>query len=105
MPQLANAQFDRPAGRNTGRLFLSFGSQSAPTGLAIVHWLGCINAIKINFVYFIKSRKKKHHNENTTTILNNYWKNLAICKALCNIVTHVSFTSQFMDLLLSTSLK
>ena len=47
MRHLANAQYwDRPAGGNTGRLFLAFGGRSAPTGLAIVHWIGCINAIK-----------------------------------------------------------
>ena len=48
MRHLANAQYwDRPAGGNTGRLFLALVGQSAPTGLAIVHWIGSINAIKI----------------------------------------------------------
>ena len=28
----------------------SLAGQSAPTGLAIVHWIGCINAIKLLFV-------------------------------------------------------
>ena len=31
---------DRPAGGNTGRLFLALAGRSAPTGLAIVHWIG-----------------------------------------------------------------
>ena len=31
----------------TGRLFLTFGGPVALAGKAIVHWIGCINAIKI----------------------------------------------------------
>ena len=29
--------------------FWCLAGRSAPTGLAIVHWIGCINAIKISF--------------------------------------------------------
>ena len=47
MRHMASAQYwDRPAGGNTGCLFLTIAGRSAPTGLAIVHWVGCINAIK-----------------------------------------------------------
>ena len=50
MRHLANAQYwDRPAGGNTGGLFLAFGGPVC-TELAIVHWIGCINAIKFIFV-------------------------------------------------------
>ena len=41
---------DHPASGNTGCLFLA--GRSTPTGLAIVHWIGCINAIKIIFLMF-----------------------------------------------------
>ena len=48
MRHLANAQYwDRPAGGNTYVFFWRLAGRSAPTGLAIVHWIGCINAIKI----------------------------------------------------------
>ena len=29
--------------------FWRLAGRSAPTGLAIVHWIGCINAIKLNY--------------------------------------------------------
>ena len=29
--------------------FWRLAGRSAPTGLAIVHWIGCINAIKMSF--------------------------------------------------------
>ena len=55
MRNLANAQWDRPASMVTsGRLFLSFGG---PTILAIVHWIGCINAIKKSLQKLQKSIK------------------------------------------------
>ena len=42
---LGSAQYwDRPAGQDV--FFWCLAGQSAPTGLAIVHWIGCINAIK-----------------------------------------------------------
>ena len=40
------------ASGNTGRLLLKFGGRSSPTGLAIVHWIGCINAIKMVLLSF-----------------------------------------------------
>ena len=47
MRHLASAQYwIGLAGGNTGRLFPTFGGLSVPTGLAIGHWIGCINAIK-----------------------------------------------------------
>ena len=39
MRPLPNAQWDRPASGNTEQNFCLAG-QSAPTGLAIVHWIG-----------------------------------------------------------------
>ena len=38
--------------------FWRLAGRSAPTGLAIVHWIGCINAIKVIFKdkYLKKSR-------------------------------------------------
>ena len=33
----------------TGRLFLTFGGTGRADGKAIVHWIGCINAIKSYF--------------------------------------------------------
>ena len=31
--------------------FWRLAGRSAPTGLAIVHWIGCINAIKLAFTH------------------------------------------------------
>ena len=51
MCHLANAHYmTGPASGNTGRLFCRLAGLSVlVTGLAIVHWIGCINAIKIMF--------------------------------------------------------
>ena len=38
--------------------FWHLAGRSAPTGLAIVHWIGCINAIKYIFVTFFWSYQK-----------------------------------------------
>ena len=35
--------------------FWSFAGRPAPTGLATVHWIGCIDAIKIDFHLKISS--------------------------------------------------
>ena len=60
MSHLASAQYwDWPAGGDTGRLFLV--GRSAPTGLAIVHWIGCINTIKAIFILTIVLRKYRCH--------------------------------------------
>ena len=37
--------------------FWRLAGRSAPTGLAIVHWIGCINAIKLCFSIFGKNSK------------------------------------------------
>ena len=53
MCHLVNAQYyTSPAGGNSGRFFCPLAGQSAPTRLAIVHWVGCINTIK-RLVYFL----------------------------------------------------
>ena len=50
MRHLASAQYwDLPASGDTGRLFWRLAGRSVRTGLAIVHWTGCINTIKRNF--------------------------------------------------------
>ena len=37
--------------------FCRLAGPVAPTGKAIVHWIGCINAIKLTFVYTAKKLK------------------------------------------------
>ena len=50
----------RPAGQYAcirDDFFCHLAGRSAPTGLAIVHWIGCINAIKLCFCIFGKNLK------------------------------------------------
>ena len=54
MRHLASAQWDRPAcvfimGHIEGDFFCHLAGRSVPTGLAIVHRIGCINAINYMF--------------------------------------------------------
>ena len=96
MRHLASAQYwDWPAGGNTGRLFLM-------TGLAIVHWIGCINAIKLQIHYVIADPKvgeqhiyRKYFKCNifqvTTDLLNSENLRIAITQ-LCHELHVSNFT-------------
>ena len=92
MRNLAGAQYwDRPADGDTGHLFLAFGGPVC-VRLATVHWIGCINAIKMFLLtktmqpqkleavqYKVKKKcfwKEKHSAQREVKVKQTMWRSM-----------------------------